>query len=78
MTDVMAQQGLGLNTPTSRQDVVSALLNDYYASSSPLSPAFKELPSPPPGSESTTLAVQRMNKKFQLRGKQTISHQYDL
>ncbi|KAL5435705.1 hypothetical protein PMIN06_001451 [Paraphaeosphaeria minitans] len=56
MTDYMTQPGLSL-PPSSRQDVVSALLNDYGSSfedgsswpskSSPVS-AFKELPPPPP------------------------------
>ena len=57
MTDYMAQLVPG--PPTSRQDIVSALLNDYGSSfedghSSPykLSPApsFKQLPPPPPES----------------------------
>lgn len=58
MADIMAQPGLGLTAPTSRQDIISALLNDYGnsfgrgdASSSdyysPV-PALKELPLPPP------------------------------
>ncbi|OAG10745.1 uncharacterized protein CC84DRAFT_493038 [Paraphaeosphaeria sporulosa] len=56
MTDYMTQPGLSL-PPSSRQDIVSALLNDYGSSfedgssspykSSPVS-AFKELPPPPP------------------------------
>jgi hypothetical protein len=58
MAEVMAQQGFGLGVPASRQDVVSALLNDYGNSfgrddaSSPSAfspvPADKELPPPPP------------------------------
>lgn len=59
MTEVMAQQSLDL-PPSSRQDVVSALLNDYGSSfgrgnTSPYSyspvPAMKELPPPPPEKE---------------------------
>lgn len=56
MSDYMTQQGLAL-PPSSRQDIVSALLNDYGNSfdedtrspykMSPV-PAFKELPPPPP------------------------------
>jgi hypothetical protein len=72
-----------LNAPSSRQDIVSALLNDYgnsfgYGDASPSAyspvPALKELPTLPPRSNSIIRkplpAVQRMNMKFQLRGKQ--------
>lgn len=82
MTDVMAQSSLGLNAPASRQDIVSALLNDYGNSFgrgeispstySPV-PALKELPPPPRGDSldynKPLPAVQRMSMKFQLRGK---------
>jgi hypothetical protein len=82
MTEIMAYQGQ-LNAPSSRQDIVSALLNDYGnsfgngdASPSAYSPvpALKELPTLPPQSDSIMRkplpAVQRMKMKFQLRGKQ--------
>ncbi|KAL1796824.1 hypothetical protein ACET3X_005364 [Alternaria dauci] len=82
MTDVMAQQGL-LSAPASRQDIVSALLNDYGnsfgrgdASPSTYSPvpADKELPPPPPRSDSLARkplpAALRMQAKFQLRDDQ--------
>ena len=83
MAEIMAQQGAALNAPTSRQDVVSELLDDYtYEDSydeeevspkSSLAPAFKELPPPPPRTDSLrdpkAEAFQRMNTKFQLRGK---------
>jgi hypothetical protein len=88
MTDVMAQQGYGLSVPNSRQDVISALLNEYSTSfgrgdgASALSPvpADKELP-PPPRSDSlknkplpaVQRAEQRMSMKFQLRGKRISS-----
>ena len=84
MTDVMAQRGL-LSAPASRQDIVSALLNDYGnsfgrgdASPSAYSPvpADKELPPPPPRSDSIARkplpAALRMQAKFQLRGKQEL------
>ncbi|KAF2856908.1 hypothetical protein T440DRAFT_383443 [Plenodomus tracheiphilus IPT5] len=81
MTDLMAQPGLRLTAPTSRQDIISALLNDYGNSfgrgdGSPSAyspvPAMKELPPTPPlrpdSIQSKPLpAVQRMNTKFQLR-----------
>ncbi|OAL56659.1 hypothetical protein IQ07DRAFT_14129 [Pyrenochaeta sp. DS3sAY3a] len=80
MTEIMAQQTLGLSAPASRQDIVSALLNDYGNSfgrgeTSPLTyspvPALKELPPPPPREDSLRNkplpAVQRMSMKFQLR-----------
>lgn len=84
MADIMAQPGFGLSRPASRQDIISALLNDYGNSFgrddasptvySPV-PAMKELPPPPPprsdslGSKLLLPAVQHMNRKFQLRGK---------
>ncbi|KAJ8110288.1 hypothetical protein OPT61_g6835 [Boeremia exigua] len=81
MTEVMYQQGSGLAAPSSRQDVVSELLDDYtyeqsynaedVSSKSSLAPAFKELPPPPPRTDSLrdpkAEAIQRMNTKFQLR-----------
>jgi hypothetical protein len=84
MTEVMAQRSLGLAAPSSRQDIVSALLNDYGSSfgrgdGSPSAyspvPALKELPLPPlPRGDSIRNkplpAVQRMSMKFPLRGKQ--------
>lgn len=82
MADIMAQPGFGLSRPASRQDIISALLNDYGNSFgrddasptvySPV-PAMKELPPPPPprsdslGSKLLLPAVQHMNRKFQLR-----------
>ncbi|KAF3051698.1 hypothetical protein E8E11_011257 [Didymella keratinophila] len=76
MAEVMAQRGAALAAPSSRQDVVSELLDDYtydaedVSPKSSLSPPFKELPAPPrtdslrdPKAE----AIQRMNTKFQLR-----------
>ncbi|KAF1833814.1 hypothetical protein BDW02DRAFT_360939 [Decorospora gaudefroyi] len=85
MTEIMpqqAQQAL-LSAPSTRQDIVSALLNDYGnsfgrgdASPSAYSPvpALKELPPPPPQSDSIMRkplpAVQRMDMKFQLRDDQ--------
>ncbi|KAF2823574.1 hypothetical protein CC86DRAFT_372506 [Ophiobolus disseminans] len=84
MTDFMAQQGYGLSAPSSRQDIVSALLSEYgnsfgHGDGSPSAfspvPADKELPSPPPRSDSlrnkplpaVARAEQRMSMKFQLR-----------
>ncbi|CAO2657442.1 Nn.00g035680.m01.CDS01 [Neocucurbitaria sp. VM-36] len=81
MTEVMAQRGLGLSAPASRQDIVSALLNDYgnsfgHDDTSPSAyspvPASKELPPPPPPRADSLRnkplpAVQRMSMKFQLR-----------
>lgn len=77
MADVKAQQST-LAAPSSRQDIVSELLDDYaydaedVSPKSSLSSPFKELPLPPrtdrfrdPKAE----AIQRMNTKFQLRGK---------
>lgn len=88
MAEVMSQQGFGLSVPGSRQDVISALLNDYGnsfgrgdVSSSSYSPvlADKELPPPPPRSDSldkplpaVQRAEQRMSMKFQLRGRRIL------
>ncbi|RAR15696.1 hypothetical protein DDE83_000928 [Stemphylium lycopersici] len=82
MTDILTQQDL-LSAPSSHQDIVSALLNDYGNSfgrgdTSPSSyspvPALKELPPPPPRSDSIARkplpATQRMDAKFQLRDDQ--------
>ncbi|KAF1939085.1 hypothetical protein EJ02DRAFT_265940 [Clathrospora elynae] len=78
----MAQSSLA---PTSRQDIVSALLNDYgssfgrgdaTASSYSPVPTFKELP-PPPRSNNLARkplpAVQKMMMKFELRDDQDAS-----
>ncbi|KAF2659223.1 hypothetical protein K491DRAFT_203098 [Lophiostoma macrostomum CBS 122681] len=75
MTAVMtAQPGLGLTAPSSRQDIISALLNDYGNSfgqgdTSPYAPspvpAIKELPPPPPDSNEKPLPPAMM--RFQLR-----------
>ncbi|KAF2632559.1 hypothetical protein BU25DRAFT_417183 [Macroventuria anomochaeta] len=81
MTEVMAQQGVTLAAPSSRHDVVSELLDNYtcgdsydaedVSPKSSLAPAFKELPSPPPRTDSLrdpkAKAIQRMHTKFQLR-----------
>jgi hypothetical protein len=82
MTDYMAQPGLNL-PPASRQDIISALLNDYGNSfgagdSSPYkySPAStpKDLPPIPPEKErkyskdKPLPPVGRMSMRFQLRG----------
>lgn len=88
MAETMSQQGFGLSVPSSRQDVISALLNDYGnsfgrgdASSSAYSPvpSEKELPPPPPRSDSldkplpaVQRAEQRMSMKFQLRGRRIL------
>lgn len=86
MTDYLSPQGYGLSAPSSRQDIVSALLSEYGNSfgrgdGSPSNyspvPADKELPPPPPRSDSlrnkplpaVQRAEQRMSMKFQLRGK---------
>jgi hypothetical protein len=88
MSEVMTQHGATLVAPTSRQDVVSELLDDYtYDESydaedmslqSGLAPAFNELPQHPPRAESIkdpkAEAYQRMNTKFQLRGKRCALH----
>jgi hypothetical protein len=84
----VARQNVGLSAPQSRQDIVSALLTQYgnsFASdgTSPSGSAFspvpadKELPPPPPGSDTmrnkplpaVQRAEQRMSTKFQLRSK---------
>lgn len=68
------QPALGLSAPASRQDVISALLNEYgnsFGGDDELSynwssgPAFKELPPPPPGSSEKPSP---MSMRFQLRG----------
>lgn len=88
MTEVMVQQGAALAAPSSRHDVVSELLDDYtYEDSydtadvspkSALAPTLKDLPPHPPRTESLrdpkAEAIQRMNAKFQLRGKQYFVH----
>jgi hypothetical protein len=83
-TNITVQQTLAI-TPSSRQDIVSALLSDYGNSFEPgdtspslYSPALanKELPLPPPPPRSDSIvrkpvpASERMDAKFQLRGKQ--------
>jgi hypothetical protein len=87
----VARQNIGLSAPQSRQDIVSALLNQYGSSfasdgTSPSGstfspvPADKELPPPPPSSDSmrnkplpaVQRAEQRMSTKFQLRSKLTL------
>ncbi|KAJ4331508.1 hypothetical protein N0V95_009872, partial [Ascochyta clinopodiicola] len=86
MVEVMARQA-ALVAPSSRQDVISELLDDYtyedqydsedVAPKSALGPAFKELPAPPPRKDSLrdpkAEAIQRMNTKFQLREDDTSS-----
>lgn len=86
MTSVMSQPGFGLTAPSSRQDIVSALLNDYGTSfgddeelpfsHSPTSITKKLPPPPPPRGDSLRNkplpAVQRMSMKFPLRGKPTL------
>ncbi|KAL6703766.1 hypothetical protein ACN47E_009065 [Coniothyrium glycines] len=81
MTEVMTQPGLGMTGPSSRQDIVSALLYDYgtsfgHGDESPSTyspvPALKELPPPPPPRADNLRnrplpAVQRMSMKFPLR-----------
>ena len=88
MTEVMARQEAALAAPSSRQDVVSELLDEYtyedfynaedVSPKSSLAPAFKELPPPPPRTDSLrdpkAEAIQRMNARFQLRGKQCALH----
>jgi hypothetical protein len=75
MTDIMAQPGLGLTAPSSRQDIVSALLNDYgNGFESPYGfspvPALKELPPPPPASDDDEKPLPPgIMRGFQLRGK---------
>jgi len=84
MADVMSQHGLC--APTSRQDIISALLNDYAtsfgrgdASTTVYSPV-QELNSLPQTPRSNDIArkqlppgVQAMHAKFPLRGKQILS-----
>lgn len=86
MTETMTQRGVGLLAPTSRQDIVSQLLSAYAnsfgqgdPSPSRLSPVpvDKELPPPPPRSDSLVRkplpaferAEERMSAKFPLRSK---------
>ncbi|KAH7126754.1 hypothetical protein B0J11DRAFT_285406 [Dendryphion nanum] len=74
MASIISQPGLGLTAPSSRQDIISALLNDYgnsfgadtspYSSYSP-NPALKELPPPPPKDDGKPLSGLMM--RFQLR-----------
>ncbi|KAH8707172.1 hypothetical protein GQ44DRAFT_491189 [Phaeosphaeriaceae sp. PMI808] len=81
MAEVAAHKGYALAAPSSRQDIISALLSDYgnsfghdIGSCSPV-PADKDLPPPPPRSDSLRnkplpafeRAEQRMSMKFQLR-----------
>ncbi|CAE7205866.1 PAT1 domain containing protein [Pyrenophora teres f. teres] len=79
MADVMSQQGL--SAPTSRQDIISALLNDYATSfgrgdacTSVYSPVqeLKSLPPTPNDISRKQLppGVQAMHAKFQLRDDQ--------
>lgn len=81
----MSQQGL--SAPTSRQDIISALLNDYATSfgrgdacTSVYSPVqeLKSLPPTPNDIPRKQLppGVQAMHAKFQLRGKQTLLFLY--
>lgn len=86
MAEVMTFQGAALAAPVSRQDVVSELLDDYAygdsydaedVSPNSLAPAFKELPVPPRTDslrDAKAEAIQRMNTKFQLRGKRYVLH----
>lgn len=81
MAEVMNQQRVNLTAPSSRQDVVSELLDDYtyedayeveeVSPNSTLAPAFKEILPPRTDSlrDAKAEAIQRMNTKFQLRGK---------
>jgi hypothetical protein len=82
MTEVMTQQGHGLTAPSSRQDIVSALLNEYgnsfgYGDRSPSTfspvPADKELPPPPPGSDGLKNkplpAVERAEQRMSMKFK---------
>ena len=78
MPEVMAQHGATLVAPTSRQDVVSELLDDYTYDESydagdmalhpGLAPAFNELPQHPPRAESNkdskAEAYQRMTSSY--------------
>ena len=76
MTGYIAQQDLYL-APSSRQDVLSALLDDYGSfgddNGSPYNvspvPALKELPPPPSQSNEKPLPPGgQMGMRFQLRG----------
>jgi hypothetical protein len=79
MASVMPPQGLAPSVPSTRQDVISELLDGYTYDESEVSPstpvsAFKELPQPPPQQPSNQRdrkqeAIERMNTQFQLRGK---------
>ncbi|KAF2275896.1 uncharacterized protein EI97DRAFT_60161 [Westerdykella ornata] len=73
MTEVMIPSNFGLSVPSSRQDVISALLNEYgtsFGQTEPPSwspvPAPKELPPPPQGSHEKPLPS-AMSMRFQLR-----------
>ena len=76
MTTLVSQPGLGLTAPSSRQDIISALLNEYgnsfggdtspYNNYSPI-PALKELPPPPP--KDTEKSHPALMMRFQLRGR---------
>jgi hypothetical protein len=75
MTTVMNPPGFGLTVPQSRQDIISALLNDYGNSfgqgdESPYAPvpAVKELPPTPPSSGSEKPPPSALTMRFQLRG----------
>ncbi|KAF2192773.1 hypothetical protein K469DRAFT_694819 [Zopfia rhizophila CBS 207.26] len=77
----MAKPGLAPVAPSSRQDVISALLNDYGNSfgrgdTSPYAyspvPTLKELPPPPPGDNDKPLPPVMM--RFQLRVDEPRSH----
>ncbi|KAF2132292.1 hypothetical protein P153DRAFT_383181 [Dothidotthia symphoricarpi CBS 119687] len=81
MTEVITQQTLGLSQTSPRQDVVSALLDEYSHSfdayEHPLMPASKELPAPPQSDspkDKTPPTVgspaHRMGMQFPLRDEQ--------
>jgi hypothetical protein len=65
----MAQQGLTY-APSSRDDVVSALLNDYGTGFEEEVSTYSHISAQ--NESPITPAVQRMNTKFQLRGKPTL------
>ena len=84
--NITTQHTLAL-TPSAREDIVSALLSDYGNSFEPgdpspslhsPTPATKELPPPPPPPRSDSIArkplpaSERMDAKFQLRGKSVL------
>ncbi|KAF2751692.1 hypothetical protein M011DRAFT_454623 [Sporormia fimetaria CBS 119925] len=80
MTQVMTQPGLSLSVPTSRQDIISALLNDYGTSFGEADgyglspqPNIKELPPPPP-IEQEKSRITAMNMRFQLRVDESVTH----